>query len=132
MQQKHVRSATTLKNANHVVNTAVFVFQDQGSWFYYSPALDLTGYGDSEVEAEDSFTLSLSEMVRYTLNKKTMKRLLVSMGWKFTKAKKSKLSLEAPPMHILLQNDEYLQDIFNSKEFVKKNRKVEIPPMALV
>jgi hypothetical protein len=37
----------------------------------YSPALDLFGYGKTSRKAQESFTLTLEEYLRYTLNKDT-------------------------------------------------------------
>jgi len=47
--------------------------------------LDLSGYGDSEDEAHNSFQTVLTEYLRYTVNKKTLGIDLESHGWSIKK-----------------------------------------------
>ena len=115
----------------HIVMTPVFIFQDEGTWFLYSPALDLTGYGETQSKAEESFNVALAELVKYAKNKGTIKKMLVDMGWTFESLSKKHFKLTAPSLHELLRRDEYLREIFDTKEFYKINRQVELPPLAV-
>ena len=57
-------------------------YDDDDSVFYlYSPALNLTGYGKSEEEAEGSFKVVLDEYVNYTAKKGTLYNDLEKHGW---------------------------------------------------
>ncbi len=130
MKSLRVKGELTRGNETHSVETPILIFQEEGTWFYYSPALDLTGYGMSTEEAENSYSIALEELLKYTINKNTFKKVLVDLGWKYTKLSKKSKMLSAPPLAQLLSRDEYLQDIFNNKEYHKVNKKVELPVLA--
>lgn len=129
---KSIRAKGKLVHGNeiHTVETPLLIFEDEGQWFYYSPALDLTGYGLNQAEAEQSYKVALEELLKYTINKKTLKKLLIDLGWHFTKHSKKNQILEAPSLAQLLARDNYLKEIFNEKEYHKINKKVELPVLA--
>jgi len=114
----------------HTVKTSLFIFQDQGVWFYYSPALDLSGYGASEIEAQHSFSNALEELLKYTTNKGTLKQMLIDLGWVYTKLSKKSKKLMAPSLHDLISRDDYLKEVFEKKEFKKVNTDVNLPELA--
>ena len=66
-------SSSLLKKDPQIVHImiSIFTFQDDGIWFQYSPDLDLTGYGKTQTEAEDSFKVAFAELMRYAKNKGT-------------------------------------------------------------
>lgn len=115
----------------HRVITPIFIFQDEGTWFQYSPALDLTGYGETRSKAGDSFNVALAELVKYAKNKGTVKKMLVDMGWTFESLSKKHFKLISPSLHHLLSKDEYLQEIFDTKEFKKINLQLQLPSLAV-
>ncbi|TDG35162.1 hypothetical protein EZJ43_14775 [Pedobacter changchengzhani] len=80
---------------------------DDDIHFYYSAALDLTGYGESEDEARSSFQTTLNAFVDYTDNNKTVFAELERLGWTTNKTKKR----INPPSEedMLLDNDTYKQ-----------------------
>ena len=53
-------------------NLPIIKFQEEKVYFFYTPALDLTGYGKTEKEAKASFEETLSQFLDYTTNKKTL------------------------------------------------------------
>jgi len=59
--------------------------EDDDTFIVYSPALDVSGYGDTEEEARKSFELTLEEFINYTINKKTFQSELTRLGWKIKK-----------------------------------------------
>jgi hypothetical protein len=53
--------------------------------FVYAPALDVTGYGLNEKEAQNSFVISLEEFLDFTQKKGTLNSELERMGWKLNR-----------------------------------------------
>lgn len=55
----------------------------------YSPALDLSGYGNTINEAKESFKIALEEFIRYTLNENTFNDVMKKLGWASLRAHQS-------------------------------------------
>jgi hypothetical protein len=100
-------------------------FQESGSLVIYCPALDLSGYGATEKEAEESFKISMDEYFKYTLNKKTLFSDLQRLGWKVFK--NGKKPLTPPDLSSLLAENENFSRIFNRHSFRKFVKTVSIP-----
>jgi hypothetical protein len=111
------------------VNLSVLAFKDDDSFIVYSPALDLSGYGDTEQEAEQSFQESLSAFLDYSTNKGTLEKELIRLGWKIS-GKAKKRVLTPPELDELLRDNEMLSTIVKEKDFSKKNERLEIPAFA--
>jgi uncharacterized protein YdiU (UPF0061 family) len=109
-------------------NLPLIIFEEDNSVITFCPALDLSGYGDTEDEAKNSFEETLSEYFRYTVNKKSLAADLEKLGWKIRK----KLSKQAipPSMDDLLKNNEDFKRIFNTHDFRKRNTTINIPEFA--
>ena len=75
------------QGGQHKINVSLFVisFKENDVCFVYSPALDITGYGNTADEAKDSFNITLQEFLRYTSNKNTLVNELKRLGWKVHK-----------------------------------------------
>lgn len=99
-------------------------FEEDGSQIVYCPALDISGYGNNEVEANESFTTSLEAFFLYTINKKTFKEELHRLGWK-TKNKNKPMT--PPDMSKLLSENDNFNRIFNTHPFRKYDQQIEIP-----
>lgn len=113
------------ENVKVRVNVAVISFTDEGSKVFYCPALDLSGYGDNEAEARESFQTVLSEFFKYTINKNTLIKELRRLGWK---VRKSKIKPMIPPnMSDLLRDNENFSNIFNKHDFNKFSTSIEMP-----
>ena len=56
-------------------------FKEDGHSILYSPKLNLTGYGDSEGEALNSFNEALSLYFEYVLSEETIDEDLAQLGW---------------------------------------------------
>ena len=63
-----------LSNECSTVETelALMSIQEDGVCFVYCPALDLTGYGDNEEEAKNSFATTLKIYLDYTIRNNTL------------------------------------------------------------
>lgn len=91
------------------------------------PSFDLTGYGNTEDEAKESLTVVLDEFLRYTLNKNTLFIEMQRLGWKIKSKKKP---MYAPQMSDLINTNEQLKDIVNSKQYTTSNYQVNVPAFA--
>lgn len=104
-------------------NLPVITFHEDGVFFFYTPALDLTGYGKTEEEAESSFEETLGQFLDYGTNKSTLFSELKKLGWKV-----SKKSVSKPPSLIdMINNNEYLAEIFEEKQYKKFHQTINLP-----
>jgi hypothetical protein len=108
------------------VRLSLIEFEEDGLHFVYSPALDLTGYGKSPIEARESYNCAMEEFLRYTSNKETAHEVLESLGWTITKKK----NISAPSLSELIKNRSYLEEIFTEKQFRKTDETVTLPAFA--
>ena len=110
------------------VNVPLIIFNEDDNTVVYCPALDLSGYGNSEDEARHSFETVLSEYFMYTINKQTLGLDLIKHGWTI----KKNLSRGAipPSMQQLLSTNEDFKKIFNTRDFRKTETSVNIPAFA--
>jgi hypothetical protein len=63
-------------------NLDIIKFKEGENVIVYCPTMDLSGYGNTEKEAQRSFKTVLSEYFRFTLNNNTIKEDLQRIGWK--------------------------------------------------
>jgi hypothetical protein len=128
MANLHFKGTIVEAKRKHTFELALFSFQDDGSKIIYSPALDLSGYGKTEAEARESFAEALREFVHYTSNKRTIIKELRRLGWAVSAStiKKHKPA-KAPELARMLQANEYLATIFETKNFKKYNESVALP-----
>jgi len=121
----NVRGKYRTKQKKVDFNLPVIKFEEDKVFFLYSPALDLTGYGKSEAEAQTSFEETLEQFLDYTINKKTLAAELKKLGWKI-----SKTAMKSPSLTNMLMVNKYLAEIFEEKEYSKFDRTVSIPTFA--
>ena len=107
------------------VEVPVMFFTEDDMYYAYIPALDVTGYGNSEEEAKKSLEVSLSEFFRYTLNKNTFSLELQRLGWN-----KTRKMYKAPEISSQLMANEQLRDIVNNKEYRTSTYDVAMPAFA--
>ncbi len=105
------------RNGNLSVTLDVYVFMDGDSYIAYSPALDLSGYGDSEEAAKESFSIVMDEYISYGVSRRTLVKDLRAHGWKVKSLKQRKMS--APSFDTLLHNNDTFKDILENKEYRK-------------
>jgi hypothetical protein len=109
------------------VDVPVMLFEEEKTWFAYMPSFDLTGYGNNQEEAKESLKIVLDEFIRYSLNKKTFFEELRRLGWEI---KSKKRPIHAPKMSDLIQKNDQLKDIINSKQYSTANYQVNVPAYA--
>lgn len=81
-------------------------------YFLYSPALDLTGYGETLREAQNSLKYTLDEFIRYTHTKKTIFDELEHLGWYVNRKKKR---VCAPDINDLLKENKTFRTLQSKK-----------------
>lgn len=103
MKEGRLNAHITNGKTEHRINLKILKWVEDGIHFMYAPALDLTGYGASEGESNESFKVMLEEFIKYTDNKKTLFAELQRLGWKVNKKKVT------PPAYdeLLRQNDTF-------------------------
>lgn len=109
------------------MNLPVMVFEDEGTHIAYIPVLDLSGYGNTEKEASDSLIIGINEYFNYTVRKNTLIEDLKAHGWTITKKSKPYV---APDITDLINKNEYLHDIVNTKPYRMKRLPVNVPQLA--
>lgn len=106
----------------------LILFQEDDVFITYCPALDLSGYGNSEKESNNAFEEVLSEYFRYTINKKTLAIDLKKLGWILRKNLRKPIS--PPPLCKLLEMNDDFSRIFNNHDFRKTETTINIPAFA--
>jgi len=126
MKPKHgeIQGAFYGNEGKIALKLPLIAFEEDGCQIVYCPALDISGYGNNEDEANESFTTSLKSFFSYTIHKKTFKNELQRLGWKV----KSKNKPMIPPeMSKLLSQNDNFNRIFNSYAFRKYDQNINIP-----
>jgi len=106
-------------------NLPLILFEEDNNHITFCPALDISGYGPTESEANKSFEITLGEYFRYTVNKRTLEEDLKKLGW--TIKKHLKKAAIPPSMVELLENNEDFNRIFNTHDFRKRSTTINIP-----
>lgn len=109
------------------VDLKVLLFAEDNTWFAYLPSFDLTGYGNTEEDAKESLNIVFDEFLRYSLNKKTLFIEMKRLGWKIRSKTKP---LCAPKISDLINTNDQLKEIINSKEYTTSNYQVNVPAYA--
>ncbi|HZK07431.1 MAG TPA: hypothetical protein VFC92_04455 [Bacteroidales bacterium] len=112
------------------VNLFLIHFQDENKvHFVFSPHLDLTGYGYTLKDAKKSFTIVLDDFIDYTLNKKTISKVLADLGWKSKGTAKKPARLIAPSITSVIGKNKYVSEIFDKHAVQTFHQEVELPVM---
>lgn len=110
----------------HSINLSLISFEEDSIYYVYSPALDLTGYGNSEDEAKKSFEVNLEEFIKYTDNKGTLIKEFQKLGWNVKIKGKNIKSIKAPTYKEMLKHNEEFNKIVNEKTYKQTFQSVEI------
>lgn len=102
------------------MKVSIVIFREDNRVIYYSPSLDLSGYGKTESVARKSFEISLKETVNYCIENGTFRPMLESLGWIRTPG--ANTVYKAPSIASKINTNEYLQNVINNNpEVVLKN-----------
>ena len=109
------------------LNLPVMFFEEDGIQIAYIPVLDISGYGKTEKEAKSSLEINLSEYFSYTIHKNTLIEDLKAHGWTIRKKTKPYI---APELTEILNRNEYLHNIVNSRPYKMDRMDVNMPQYA--
>lgn len=120
---------------NHAGNVRVNIllvhFVDEGGvHFIYSPHLDLTGYGNEEESAKESFKIVFEDFVDYTLKKKTIGKVLTNLGWELKGTLKRPKKVLAPSITSIISDNDYVSEIFDKYPVNTYHEEVGLPAYA--
>lgn len=125
--KKGIRKDLSLVN----VRLLLIHFKDENKvHFIYSPHLDLTGYGNTLVEAKASFEIVFDDFIDYTMKKKTIAKVLTKLGWELKGNIKKPKKVIAPSITSIISENEYVSDIFDNYTTKTFHQEVGIPAMA--
>jgi predicted RNase H-like HicB family nuclease len=127
MQRANLKGEKEFGTKSIKVDLQVLFFEEDNIYYAYMPSFDLMGYGNTEDEAKDSLTVVLDEFLRYALNKNTLFIEMQRLGWKIRSKKKP---MYAPQMSDLINSNDHLRDIVNSKQYTTLNYQVNVPAFA--
>lgn len=115
------------KSANNSIELSLplIVFQEDNTFITYCPAFDLSGYGNTEHEAYESFNIVLGEYFLYTTRKKTLGEDLRKHGWIVSNNKTKPMM--PPELSKLLETNKDFNRIFNNFPFKKIDQRVSMP-----
>jgi hypothetical protein len=117
-------------NAKVRVNLFLIHFQDENNThFIFSPHLDLTGYGNNLREAKKSFNIALDDFISYTINKKTLSKVLTGLGWKVKGSTRKPAKILAPSITSVIANNRHVSEIFDNHIAKTFHQEVEFPAM---
>lgn len=113
-----------LSNSKYYIGLSLVEFEEDNVTIIYSPALDLSGYGYSQIEAKQSFSETLQEFFRYTNSKKTLDKVLKELGWSIKGSKKNP-KFNPPKDSDLVSKNPLFNDIVNNKSYKVSREQVE-------
>jgi hypothetical protein len=124
MSNLHISADLGFNNGKYRVGLSLVEFKEDEITIIYSPALDLSGYGQSEIDAKNSFSEALHEFFRYTNNKKTLDKVLKKLGWSI-KGSKKKPKFNPPKDSELVNSNPLYNEIVNKKDYKVSREDVE-------
>lgn len=103
----------------------LYSFLDNGIHIIYCPALDMSGYGNSEDEARASFEEVFTNSIKYMVNKNTLHQDLRKHGWN-VRGKKSH-DLKSPKFEDMYKSNKDFKNIIDNKPYQKTYTELSIP-----
>ena len=110
------------------LNVGVYIFQEDNVYISYCPALDLSGYGETENAAKTSFGQTLGMYIEYCLHKNTLVKDLQKHGWKIKSMKQKRI--KAPDINTMMSMNPEFREIIENKDYVKYSESVNISSFA--
>ncbi len=106
-------------------------FKDENkTHIIYSPHLDLSGYGHNLNEAKNSFEIAFVDFIDYTLKKKTLGKVLKSLGWQLKGSVRRPKKAIMPSITDVIKDNDYVSEIFDRYPVHTFHEEVSIPVYA--
>lgn len=122
MANKRFNATYESGNAKINVEAEVFTWVEDNIHYYFSPALDIVGYGINDQEAQQSFEYTLKDFIEYTHNKRTLFDELERLGWTTNKKKKR---AHPPTTTQLMDDNEEFRDLLQRPDVQSHKRMLE-------
>lgn len=106
------------------IEVPVVFFTDEGIFYAFIPALDITGYGNNEKEARHSLMIMFDEFIKYTTENHTLISELERLGWK------KEPKVESPKISDLLPQNDQLKDAIDNKAARIERMDIDLPALA--
>ena len=103
----------------------LYSFLDKNIHILYCPALDMSGYGETEEDAQKSFEEVFTTSMAYMVNKNSLHDDLKKHGWNI-RGKKSH-DLKSPKFEDMYKTNKEFKDIIDNKPYQKIYKDVCIP-----
>ena len=103
----------------------LYSFLENNIHIIYCPALDMSGYGESEEDAQKSFEEVFTSSMKYMVNKSSLHDDLKKHGWN-VRGKKSH-DLKSPKFEDMYKANKDFKDIIDNKPYQKIYKDVCIP-----
>jgi hypothetical protein len=114
MQAGHLKEIKKTGTKSIKIDLKVLFFEEEKIYYAYMPSLDVTGYGKTDEAAKESHSIVVAEFLRYTISKNTLFIEMQRLGWKIKSKKKP---MHAPPLSDLINTNDQLREIVNSKQY---------------
>jgi predicted RNase H-like HicB family nuclease len=101
-------------------NLQIFIIKEGKYFVAICPALDLSGYGKTKEDARSSFEENLQIFFEETVEKGTLDKILLDLGWTLRKKPVAQFS---PPQI----DTDFLQKFINSKYSTVVSESILIP-----
>jgi predicted RNase H-like HicB family nuclease len=75
------KNTLTKHDKSITVNVEVVLFKEDTAWITYCPALELSSYGKTKADAKKAFEEVMEIFLAETLEKKTLEKSLLDLGW---------------------------------------------------
>ena len=106
----------------------VYIFTEEGIYIAYCPALDISGYGENEQEAKQSFGEVVRQYLDYCIHEHTLTEDLQKHGWKVESIKQHKF--KSPDTVSMMKKNPDFKNLIENKEYSKYMENLSIPSFA--
>ena len=95
----------------------VVLYEEEGVFYVYAPALELCGYDTTEEGAKNSFETVFQEYLKYGVENGTLQDDLKEHGWHLRKS----MEFDSPQFLVVLRHNKQLQGVINN-DYTKVSR----------
>ncbi|CAN5915363.1 hypothetical protein BH11BAC7_BH11BAC7_34810 [soil metagenome] len=110
-------------NFQILVDVNLLIWEEDGTHFVFAPALDLTGYDNTEEGAVKSFEHMLDTTLKYMEHKDSLFDELERLGWTVNRKKKR---VNAPNISELMEDNAEFKNLYNRADVRRESREVKL------
>jgi hypothetical protein len=124
MANLHLITNLETNNEKYHVGLSLIEFIEDDVTIVYSPALDLSGYGNNEIEAKQSFSEAIDEFFRFITEENTFDKVLTNLGWTINSSI-DKMEFNPPKDSDLVASNSLYNEIVNNKSYKVSRQELE-------